>query len=449
MRFLNQATNQDLLFYRNNNIVNSSNSIQFDYSQMQKFKSSLQDFVTNYVNTYVKTAKNTSKKQFEKVFYSYLANNISICSLVKTQWQHMTVDLYIQKKSEQQKKIELKDKQKQNQHLQGFWNQQAYNALQTILGSLYKRTDSVKKNDKNPYNIRRLKTKFGQYNVSIDKNQLTIYTNDSNKQKIDPIPLYKVQFKEQVVQQVQEQVVNKLSELVNNSFINNTQQIREQLFQAIMKSQTMKKLNFTESLKQQYIDDNVHQGQTFIDNGQQYTWIQSFDQYDTELDNGQHWTIWSAENNDEQLMYFVVDPQTSFIDWGPCQTLQECSDFLFDRYFDDDQDQYQYPDIQQSLNKKLTQEVDNKQSTGFFKSYIIDAINDEWKTVQLYNNIEQTLQNNGYEPLAQVIQDITAEELNHIGMLQQILNTLQNVKQIILGGQDEANKIMNGEQKPK
>ena len=437
--------------------------MRFIYQENQPnvrfFKFDLSDFITkissfnwdNIVSTALKST--SSKKQLVKIFNDYLINQVSFYEIFKNiSWENLpNINL---KNVKNAKKPETVPEKNQNQ-LPGFIQQEIEKSINAILGSLYKNAREQSVNTKNPYKVKRVKSQFGQCNMfqQENSNQLTLiaFTDDSNQQKIDPIPLYKAEIpKKDATANLVEQVINQLIKLVNDKSrtkLYDTQQVRDMLITEVIK-RIMKYNNLTQAYEND-INNNVHQGQTFIQQGDQYTWVQSFQQYSVQLNTGQHWVIWSAKNNNGDLMYFVVDQQTSFIDWGPCQTLQECAEFLDSKQFDSDQDEG-YFEFQESLSKNLKQENNtNTNSTTQIRNNIITAINDQWKTIQYYNNLMQQLQTNGYEQLSQVVQDVTAEEINHVGMLQQILNKLQNVKQTISGGQDEAVKIMKGEQKPK
>lgn len=84
-------------------------------------------------------------------------------------------------------------------------------------------------------------------------------------------------------------------------------------------------------------DDEVTADGTFDYEGEEYVWVGSrSDTIHLDFDN---WCVWEAikvedatkqyENGtDADSWYFVVDTDTGFIDWGPCDTLKEARDFL-------------------------------------------------------------------------------------------------------------------------
>lgn len=67
---------------------------------------------------------------------------------------------------------------------------------------------------------------------------------------------------------------------------------------------------------------------------------------------------------------------------------------------------------------------------------LIDAINGEWDTINLYHVIAVNAEEEGYKDIADVIKDITNEENVHVGQLQSALATLA----------PDTNKIGEGEQ---
>lgn len=84
-------------------------------------------------------------------------------------------------------------------------------------------------------------------------------------------------------------------------------------------------------------DNDVIPGKTFIEDGKEWTYTDGYDQIYLDFD---HWQIWEARNVDsEEVAFFIVDPDTGFIDWGPVETYEEASEFLYskqDDWMDDD-----------------------------------------------------------------------------------------------------------------
>lgn len=67
---------------------------------------------------------------------------------------------------------------------------------------------------------------------------------------------------------------------------------------------------------------------------------------------------------------------------------------------------------------------------------LIDAIKDEWEAIDAYNTLLSNVGDN--EEIKKIIQDINAEENNHVGMLQQALLQLSPVTENIKEGEEEA-----------
>lgn len=85
-----------------------------------------------------------------------------------------------------------------------------------------------------------------------------------------------------------------------------------------------------------YDEDNttVTAGNSFIEDGYTWTWFkQCGDTVHLDFDN---WAVWWAyrpeveddENSTAISGFFVVDTDTGFIDWGPCDTVKEAQEFL-------------------------------------------------------------------------------------------------------------------------
>ena len=65
---------------------------------------------------------------------------------------------------------------------------------------------------------------------------------------------------------------------------------------------------------------------------------------------------------------------------------------------------------------------------------LINAIKDEWDTINLYNDLVLNAEANGFNEISTVLKDIAAEENNHVGMLQRSLKELSpNVENVQLG----------------
>lgn len=73
---------------------------------------------------------------------------------------------------------------------------------------------------------------------------------------------------------------------------------------------------------------------------------------------------------------------------------------------------------------------------------LIDAIKDEWTTIDMYNLMAITADNEGHADLAKIIRDINSEENNHVGMLQKALLQLSPVTAFIADGESEASETL-------
>jgi hypothetical protein len=235
----------------------------------------------------------------------------------------------------------------------------------------------------------------------------------------------------------------------------------------------------------------------------------------------------------KQNQYFIVEQDTGFIDWGPCDTIKEAVDFLeskYDEYLDDDKMEESLnedtttmsnanvihgkdknelkaniekagykidstevdPGNQDSITYKLTDPkgkkiiaTSNKATQGVDAGYmkiqivssyntsrgssaitedvdseqtlpgpkegpefglsdlLIGAINDEWETIRKYNSIAVTARAEGYEDMANIIDNITTEENVHIGQLQAVLKTISPNANAIENGEEEGQEQLN------
>lgn len=94
---------------------------------------------------------------------------------------------------------------------------------------------------------------------------------------------------------------------------------------------------------------------------------------------------------------------------------------------------------------KLIEDIDSPlpgpadgEDTGL-ANLIIDAINDEWEAIQGYNVLKANLGEYGeYSEFLPIIDDIAAEENNHVGMLQKMLSKISPNTEYISQGEEEA-----------
>lgn len=81
-------------------------------------------------------------------------------------------------------------------------------------------------------------------------------------------------------------------------------------------------------------DGEVEQGKSFFEDGYDWKWIKRVG--DVEHLDFDNWAVWMAgrpedENNPggrNVVAFFIVDEDTGFIDWGPCDTYEEAKEFL-------------------------------------------------------------------------------------------------------------------------
>ena len=74
---------------------------------------------------------------------------------------------------------------------------------------------------------------------------------------------------------------------------------------------------------------------------------------------------------------------------------------------------------------------------------LISAINDEWNTISMYNNMIAQIDAEKYLDMIPVIQDIVAEENVHVGQLQKLLETISSNTQEIEKGELEADEQLS------
>lgn len=92
--------------------------------------------------------------------------------------------------------------------------------------------------------------------------------------------------------------------------------------------------------------------------------------------------------------------------------------------------------------------VDPAVEENAYANLIIDAINGEWDTVKLYQDIVNQLKDHDeYKDLTVVIDDIIKDEKNHVGNLQLILDTVSNKTLTdIKDGEEEAVDQLEGKE---
>ena len=69
---------------------------------------------------------------------------------------------------------------------------------------------------------------------------------------------------------------------------------------------------------------------------------------------------------------------------------------------------------------------------------LIDAINGEWETINMYNTLAINAREEGYHEIASIIDELNTEENKHVGQLQQALKLLSPNAEAIDKGEQEA-----------
>lgn len=77
---------------------------------------------------------------------------------------------------------------------------------------------------------------------------------------------------------------------------------------------------------------------------------------------------------------------------------------------------------------------------------LLRAVSDENETIQFYNNLIATCEEEGFSEIANVIRHISEEENIHVGMLQHAMATISDQAKTIKDGEEEAAQILNGEE---
>ena len=102
-------------------------------------------------------------------------------------------------------------------------------------------------------------------------------------------------------------------------------------------------------------------------------------------------------------------------------------------------------ELTEALDDSTIDATEEGPSTGEdtgIASLLIDAINDEWTTIDKYNAIIATLRDVGHDEFIPVINDIVVEENLHVGQLQTLLNQISpNVANIAEGEAEAAEQL--------
>ena len=90
-------------------------------------------------------------------------------------------------------------------------------------------------------------------------------------------------------------------------------------------------------------DYEVASGVHFIEDGQEYKYIRRIDDQYIDFD---HWAVWECQSVDDESadpVYFIVEEDTGFIDWGPEDSREAAIDFLNSKLddFEDEEGVYE------------------------------------------------------------------------------------------------------------
>ena len=106
----------------------------------------------------------------------------------------------------------------------------------------------------------------------------------------------------------------------------------------------------------------------------------------------------------------------------------------------DDAIEVSVPDIELDIEKSKLNGPETPEDRGLTE-VILSLINDENDTIKSYNSFIASLEN--YSEFIPVINDIINEEMNHVGMLQTLLQRVSPNTENIESGRAEADKILN------
>lgn len=142
-------------------------------------------------------------------------------------------------------------------------------------------------------------------------------------------------------------------------------------------------------------DEVVAPGVDFIEDGKEWKWYNQIgDTVHIDFDN---WAVWEAHEKDEGYpAYFIVDVDTGFIDWGPCDTKEEAADFLDSKQSDEEDIDFSVTDYEDDYY------VDESVET--LKEDSLDDI--PWSREQAINRIISV-----YEDASDDYQDYIVSEL--------------------------------------
>lgn len=166
------------------------------------------------------------------------------------------------------------------------------------------------------------------------------------------------------------------------------QQIKDQNADVLAEENITGKYDFdddVDDLSYYYEDDiweepGVDPRKDFIEDGKEFTWVKRCS--DTEHLDFDSWAVWEAYcHDDAESYYFVVEEDTEFIDWGPCDTLDEAREFLQSKVDDynapDEENMWSEDDFDDINEETEKSPVVHKKSDG---SYLVSSENGDGYT---------------------------------------------------------------------
>ena len=162
------------------------------------------------------------------------------------------------------------------------------------------------------------------------------------------------------------------------------------MFTESLKEAVEDEVDFDEFEETDFNNGEVEEGDTFIEDGREWTWIERI-AGPIHLDFDK-WSVWSARDwdyiqekikpiiinkkqltdeiieeirniyDEAEVAYFVVDEDTGFIDWGPVETSTEAQDFLNGKVEDYENDE-EYEEVE--IEEESLKESKDIEDTGY------------------------------------------------------------------------------------
>lgn len=161
--------------------------------------------------------------------------------------------------------------------------------------------------------------------------------------------------------------------------------------------------------------DEITPGDTFIEDGVEYEWVQQYGgTKNLDFDN---WAVWEAVDVDSdedspRTAFFVVEVDTGFIDWGPCDTEDEAREFLQSKI-----DDYE-------LDESVS--VGTSDQLPTIPGLIAQNNEGELNAIKGYEDLISFLEDTHPEYIPD-IEEIIADEKNHVEVLNKILKELDGI----------------------